>query len=169
MCLPHVQGDCSYILTPRATGAARPWGPNVKNCINDNWKSFKYSELRPKLSLNLYKHLQNAASRSKREMEVLPLLTKMSAPTTSLATRIVTMVSVKYSVFCFRVSRGSEHSLWRHHGHENKQLKSAQCQRKVSAVSGRHIWTVWHLAGISGKCRDISIDFSGISAWRWSH
>ena len=27
-----VQGDCSYILTPRATGAARrPRGPNVKN------------------------------------------------------------------------------------------------------------------------------------------
>ena len=25
-----VQGDCSYILTPRATGAARPQGPNVK-------------------------------------------------------------------------------------------------------------------------------------------
>ena len=24
------------------------------------------------------------------------------------------------------VSRGSEHSLWRHHGHENKKLKSAQ-------------------------------------------
>ena len=62
------------------------------------------------------------------------------------------------------VSRGSEHSLWRHHGHENKQLKSAQCQRKASAVSGRHICTVWHSAGISGKFRDIGIDFSGIAA-----
>ena len=32
MCLPHVQGDCSYILTPRATGAARPSpaGPECK-------------------------------------------------------------------------------------------------------------------------------------------
>ena len=30
VCLPHVQGDCSYILTPRATGARRPRGPNVK-------------------------------------------------------------------------------------------------------------------------------------------
>ena len=63
------------------------------------------------------------------------------------------------------VSRGEEHSLWRHHGHENKQLKSAQCQRKASAVSGRHICTVWHSVGISGKCRDICIDFSGIAAW----
>ena len=62
------------------------------------------------------------------------------------------------------VSRGSEHSLWRHHGHENKQFKSAQCQHKASAVSGRHICTVWHSAGISGKCRDIGIDFSGIAA-----
>ena len=63
------------------------------------------------------------------------------------------------------LSRGSEHSLWRHHGLENKQLKSAQCQRKASAVSGSHICTVWHSAGISGKCRDIGIDFSGIAAW----
>ena len=63
------------------------------------------------------------------------------------------------------VSRGSEHFLWRHHGHENQQLKPAQCQRKVSAVSGRHICMVWHSAGISGKCRDIGIDFSGIAAW----
>ena len=62
------------------------------------------------------------------------------------------------------VSRGSEHSLWRHHGHENNQLKSAQCQHKASAVSGRHICTVRHSAGISGKCRDIGIDFSGIAA-----
>ena len=32
VCLPHVQGDCSYILTPRATGAARPSpaGPECK-------------------------------------------------------------------------------------------------------------------------------------------
>ena len=77
------------------------------------------------------------------------------------------MMSVKYSVFCFQifVSRGSEHSLWRHHGHENNQLKSAQCQRKASAVSGRHICTVWHSAGILGKCCDIGIDFSGIAAW----
>ena len=50
------------------------------------------------------------------------------------------------------VSRGPEHSLWRH-----------QCQRKASAVSGRHICTVWHSAGISGKCRDIGIDISGIA------
>ena len=63
------------------------------------------------------------------------------------------------------VSRGSEHSLWRHHGHENKQLKSAQCQRKASAISGGHICTVWHSAGISGKCGDIGIDFSGITTW----
>ena len=62
------------------------------------------------------------------------------------------------------VSRGSEHSLWRHHGHENKQLKPVQCQRKASAGSGRHICTVWHSAGISGKCRDIGIDFTGIAA-----
>ena len=62
------------------------------------------------------------------------------------------------------VSRGWEHSLWCHHGHENKQLKSAQCQYKANAVSGRHICTVWHSAGISGKCRDIGIDFSGIAA-----
>ena len=34
VCLPHVQGDCSYILTPRATGAARPSpaGPECKKC-----------------------------------------------------------------------------------------------------------------------------------------
>ena len=50
-----------------------------------------------------YKHLQNAASRGAREMEVPPLLTKMSASTMSFATRIVTMESVKYSVFCFRI------------------------------------------------------------------
>ena len=62
------------------------------------------------------------------------------------------------------VSHGSEQSLWRHHGHENNQLKSARCQRKASPVSGRHICTVWHSAGISGKCRDIGIDFSGIAA-----
>ena len=48
------------------------------------------------------------------------------------------------------VSRGSERSLWRHHGNENKQLKSAQCQRKVSTISGGQICKVWHLAGISG-------------------
>ena len=32
VCLPHVQGDYSYILTPRATGAARPSpaGPECK-------------------------------------------------------------------------------------------------------------------------------------------
>ena len=38
------------------------------------------------------------------------------------------------------VSRGSEHSVWRHQGHENKQLKSAQCQRKANAVSGSQGW-----------------------------
>ena len=63
------------------------------------------------------------------------------------------------------VSRGSEHSLWCHHSHENKKLKSVQCQHKASAVNGRHICTVWHSAGISGKCRDIGIDFSGIATW----
>ena len=63
------------------------------------------------------------------------------------------------------ISRGSEHSLWCHHGHENQQLKSAQCQRKASAISGSHICVVWHSAGISSKCRDIMIDFSGIAAW----
>ena len=61
------------------------------------------------------------------------------------------------------VSRGSEGSLWRHPGHENKQLKSAQCQSKVSVVSGSQICKVRHSAGISGKYRDIGIDFSGIA------
>ena len=56
-------------------------------------KQFKYSELKTKLSLNLYKHLQNGAPRGAREMEIPPLFTKMSASTTSLATHIVTMVS----------------------------------------------------------------------------
>ena len=55
-------------------------------------KSYKYSELRAKLSLNFYKDLQNATSRGAREIEVPPLLTKMSASTAALATRIVTMV-----------------------------------------------------------------------------
>ena len=33
-----VQGDCSYILTPRATGAGRPLaaGPECKNCGTQN-------------------------------------------------------------------------------------------------------------------------------------
>ena len=43
-------------------------------------------------------------------------------------------------------------------------LARGPCQRKVSAVCGSQIWTVWHLAGISGKCRDIGVDFSGIAA-----
>ena len=51
----------------------------------------------------LYKGLQNAASRSPREMEVPTLLNKMSASTASLATRIVTMMPEKYSVFRFRI------------------------------------------------------------------
>ena len=44
MCLPHVQGDCSYILTPRATGAARPSprGPNVKNNVLSYTLSHEY-------------------------------------------------------------------------------------------------------------------------------
>ena len=76
------------------------------------------------------------------------------------------MVSVKYSVFCFRILY--------HVGQstlfdvitvtEKKQLKSAQCQHKDSAVGERHIYTVWHSVGSSGKCRDIRIDFSGIAA-----
>ena len=34
-----VQGDCSYILTPRATGAARPSpaGPECKKCQSINF------------------------------------------------------------------------------------------------------------------------------------
>ena len=58
-------------------------------------------------------------------------------------------------------SRGSEHSLWCHLGHENTKLNSAQCQRKVSVEIETHICTVWHSAGISGKCRDIGIDLNG--------
>ena len=91
---------------------------------------------------------------------------KMSASTTSIAICIVTMVSVNYSVFCFWILY--------HVGHgtlcdiimvtKNKQLKPAQCQCKASALSGRHICTVWHSAGISGKCCDIGINISGIAA-----
>ena len=66
------------------------------------------------------------------------------------------------------VSHGSEHSLWRHHGHENKQFQLAQCQRKASALSGRHNCVVWHSAGISGKCRDIGIDLVGSPPGRQS-
>ena len=74
----------------------------VKKCIYDNQKSFKHSEFRAKLSLNLYKELQNAASHGTREMEVPPLLTRMSV-STSTPTGLVTMVSVKHSVLCFRI------------------------------------------------------------------
>ena len=46
-----VQGDCSYILTPRATGAAcarRPRGPNVKNgCILEMHRKSKFKNLLP--------------------------------------------------------------------------------------------------------------------------
>ena len=97
---------CRHIqMSPHLSGYIHPQPHNslAKNRINGIQKSFKYSELRAKLSLNLYKHLQNAASRGACEMEVLPLLTKMSASTMSLATRIITMVLVKYSVFCFRI------------------------------------------------------------------
>ena len=97
---------CRHIqMSPHFSGYIHPQSQNslVKNCIYVNQKSFKYSQLWAKLSLNLYKHLQNTASRGAREMEVHPFLTKMSASTTSFATRIVTMVSVKYSVFSFRI------------------------------------------------------------------
>ena len=82
-------------MSPHLSGYIHPQSHNslVKNRIYDNQKSFKHSQLWAKLSLNLYNHLQNAASRGAREMEVPPLLPKMSASTTSLATRIVTMVS----------------------------------------------------------------------------
>ena len=62
------------------------------------------------------------------------------------------------------VARRSERSQWRHHGQENKQLTSAQCQCKVSTFSGGHICKVWHSTGISRKYRNIGIDFSGITA-----
>ena len=92
-------------MSPHLSGYIHPQSQSslVKNHIYDNWKSFKYSQLWAKLSLNSYKHLQNAASRGAREMEVPPLLTKMSASTASLTISIVTMISVKYSVFCFQI------------------------------------------------------------------
>ena len=92
-------------MSPHLSGYIHQQSHNslVKNRIYDNYRSFKHSQLWAKLSLNSYKHLQNAESRGAREMEVPPLFTKMTASTTSSATRIVTMVSVKYSVFCFRI------------------------------------------------------------------
>ena len=60
------------------------------------------------------------------------------------------------------VSRGPESSLWRHHGHENKQWKSAQCQLKVNAVSRSLIFKVWHSAGISGNCHNIGSTLVGL-------
>ena len=45
MCLPPVQGDCSYILTPRATGAVRPSpaGPECKKQVSTSiTKMFAY-------------------------------------------------------------------------------------------------------------------------------
>ena len=85
---------CRHIqMSPHLSGYIHPQSHNssVKNDIYDNEKSFKYSELQENLS------------GFSREMEVPPLLTKMSSSTASLATRIVTMVSVKYSVSCFRI------------------------------------------------------------------
>ena len=52
---------------------------------------FKYSELKAKLSLNLYKGLQNAILRCVCKMEVVQLLIKMSGLTASLATPKETM------------------------------------------------------------------------------
>ena len=71
---------------------------------------------------------------------------------------VIKVLNILLSDFASRVS---EHSLWCHHGHENTKLKPAQCQHKVNAGSERHICTVWHSAGISGKCRDIGIALSG--------
>ena len=45
------------------------------------------------------------------------------------------------------VSRGSLRSVWRHLGHENKQLKSAQCQCTVSVVNGEA-----HFYGLAFGC-----------------
>ena len=91
--------------------------------------------------MNWFKDLQNAASRGAREMELPLLLNKMSVSKASIATRNITMVSVKELVFLLSafVSRGSERCLWRHNDHGNKQVKSGQCQLKVSVVIGSQI------------------------------
>ena len=147
----HLQSHCSL----------------VKNCIYDNQKSFEYSQLWAKLSRNVYKQLQNAASRGAKWNGSTSIVDQNVSVDNVLSiphrdNGVSKVLGILLSDF---VSRGSKNSLWRHHGHKNKQLKSAQCQRKVSAVSGRYICTVWHSAGILGKCRDIVIDFSGIAAW----
>ena len=70
---------CRHIqMSPHLLGYIHPQSHNslVKNRIYDNQKSFKHSQVWAKLSLNLCKHLQNAASHNAREMEVPPLLTK---------------------------------------------------------------------------------------------
>ena len=51
--------------------------------------------------MNLFKDLQHAASRGARDMEVPLLLSKDVRSKASIVTRIITMVSVKESVFCF--------------------------------------------------------------------
>ena len=91
----------------------------------------------------------------------------MSASTVFLATRVVTMVSVKYSVFSSRIlDHVDQSALWRHHGHENIQLEPALCQRKVSDISVSQICKVRHSTDILGKRRNIGIYFSGILT-RW--
>ena len=57
------------------------------------------------------------------------------------------------------VSRGSECPLWRHQSPENEQVSTMSVQSRC------RIGKVCQSAGISEKCSDIGIDFSGITAW----
>ena len=102
------------------------------------------------------------ASRGIREKEVPPLLTKMLVSTISLATHNVTMMPVKYLVFCFQILYHVDHSALCDVIVDTDTSSSSQ--RNVSAVSGSQICMLSYLSDIWGQCGYIRIDFSGIIA-----
>ena len=153
---------CRHIqMSPHLSGYIHPQSHNslVKNCIYVNQKSFQI--LMGKTITEFIEAFTERGIARRTWNGSTSIVDQNVSVDNVLSNPHRKVLGILLSDF---LSRGSEHSLWRHHGLENKQLKSAQCQCKASAVSGSHICTVWHSAGISGKCRDIGIDFSGITA-----
>ena len=72
---------CRHIqMPPHLSGYIHYQSHNsyIKTCVSDDENSFRYSELKAKLSLNSYKSLLNAILRGVHDtMEVTPALPKM--------------------------------------------------------------------------------------------